>query len=83
MIEQIIREIVRNELSALSQPDQLSTEDVILSEKEALALLGISAGTAVTYRKTGRLPYMRIGRKIMYSRNDLMKFLASTKRNNR
>lgn len=79
-IEQLIREIVREELSLLTMPAQLAAnEDVLLNEKEALALLRISPGTAVTYRKTGRLPFMRIGRKIMYSRNEVMAFLANTK----
>jgi predicted DNA-binding transcriptional regulator AlpA len=84
MLESFIKDLVRQEVALLlnSEQKKQSEQDVILNEKQALALLGISPGTAVTYRKTGRLPYMRIGRKIMYSKKELLEFLASTKRKN-
>lgn len=47
----------------------------LCSDAEAAEMLGLSRRTIFTMRRTGRLPYLRIGKTIRIWRRDLLKFL--------
>jgi excisionase family DNA binding protein len=47
-----------------------------ISNKEAMALYGLSRPTLQRYRASGRLAFTRIGTKIWYRRTDLEELLA-------
>ena len=51
----------------------------LLKPADAAAFLGVAAGTLSVWRCVHRydLPYLKIGRKVMYSESDLLAFLAS------
>jgi excisionase family DNA binding protein len=48
-------------------------QDDLISRKEACLLLGISLPTLSKYVETGKLPYSRIGKKILFDKNALLK----------
>lgn len=54
--------------------------DKLLCTKEAAALLGLAPSTLNSWRSTGhvRLPHVRLGRSVRYSRRGLLKFLEET-----
>ena len=47
----------------------------ILSEKEAQKLLGIKTTWIFDMRKTGRLPYSKLGSKVFYKKEDLFNLM--------
>lgn len=62
-----------NHLSSQSQNSlkQLLDNDFMISE-EVMKLLKISKRTLYTYRKTKKIPFQRLGRKIYYSRAKIL-----------
>ena len=57
-------------LNALIRPD------------EAASILGISPGTMMVWRSTGRwnLPFVKVGSRVMYNPNDIQAFIESRTR---
>lgn len=53
--------------------------DVLLTEKEASAYLGVRPGTLAVWRCVRRypLPFIKVGRLVRYSRRDLDRFVES------
>lgn len=54
----------------------------ILPSKEAADYLHITEGTLAVWRSTGRykIPFIKVGRKVMYRKSDLDDFLCSRTR---
>ena len=54
----------------------------LISASDAAQHLGVSVGTLAVWRSTGRypLPYVKIGRKVMYKRKDLEAFIEARTR---
>lgn len=48
-----------------------------VGEHEAATLLSVSVDTVRRARKRGELPHFRLGRRVLYSRAELDKFMAS------
>jgi excisionase family DNA binding protein len=63
------------------QPSIITSIDnqPLLSTDAAAKLLGVSPGTLVVWRSTGRypLPYVKIGRRVMYQRAAIDDFIHS------
>jgi excisionase family DNA binding protein len=53
----------------------------LLSNDEAADFLGISPGTLVVWRSTKRytVPFLKVGRKVLYDVDDLVAWLESCK----
>lgn len=53
--------------------------DDLLTTPEAAKLIRAEPGTLEVWRTTKRykLPYVKVGRKVLYRRSDLLKFLES------
>lgn len=70
----LIGEAVRSAL-AEAIPQQQSTlpepEEKLINEHELRAMLGLSHPTIIRLRKQGLLPYLRLGKRIMYSPSDV------------
>jgi excisionase family DNA binding protein len=51
----------------------------LLSTDAAAKLLGVSPGTLVVWRSTGRypLPFVKVGRRVMYRLEDIHAFIQS------
>jgi excisionase family DNA binding protein len=60
---------------ALSTP-QPAVLPLLVSEKEAGRLLGVTARTVYQLRRDGELSAIRIGSRVLYSRDDLTAFIA-------
>lgn len=50
---------------------------MLVSEREAGRLLGVTARTVYELRRTGEIPAVRIGSRVLYSRDDLAAFIAN------
>ena len=59
----------------------MSKAKAVLTEAEFCAAVDISRTTARQLRRTGKLPYCRIGRKILYRPEHVEIFLQSAERN--
>lgn len=55
----------------------LQDAPLLLNEKEAAHLLNCCEKTVYTIRKQGKIPFMRLGNAIRYSRADLIKFIET------
>jgi excisionase family DNA binding protein len=55
----------------------------LISRKAAAAFLGISERLLWTISHEGRIPVVRIGRKLLYDRADLVDFIELAKRGRR
>jgi excisionase family DNA binding protein len=58
-----------------SQPNPTITETKLLSVAEMCALAKISRGTLYTARKEGRIPFKRIGKRILFSPSEVLEAL--------
>lgn len=70
----LIGEAVRTALAEAipqQQPAPSESEEKLLNEHELRALLGLSHPTVIRLRKQGLLPYLRLGKRIMYSPADV------------
>ena len=55
----------------------VSTEPALLDETEAAKFLGgVSAKHLFNLRRRGDLPFLRIGTRVMYSRQSLLRWIA-------
>lgn len=52
-------------------------KNVTLNGNAAAGLLGIHPNTLYKLRKEGRIPYLQINRRVLYSASDLMKYIKS------
>lgn len=55
------------------------TLPVLLSEQEAAEIVRASQKTLRKARQTGRLPFVKIGRTILYTESDLKTFIESAR----
>ncbi len=70
---EVIREVVREEIRDLV--DQANRGLKLLDEEQAADLLGISVRSLQDLRYSGRIPYLKFGRRPMYRISDLEKWL--------
>ena len=67
-------------LSALGYDvtSELPDQQLAYSEQDVAGLLGISPRTLFTLRKEGKVRAVRIGKRVIYSREELQRFLANS-----
>jgi len=70
MIHAGVEQALTSQFDKLTPPQK--EQDEYLSRKEALQLLKISSTSLWSRMKEGALPYMRIGRKVLFSKNKLL-----------
>lgn len=74
----MIKEAFRDELKAiLTQRENESDYDLLLSRKEVAELLKVSLVTVSKYQREGRFPYTRLGRHIYFKKGEIMKALET------
>lgn len=49
-----------------------NNSDAIMTSKEVIAMCGICSMTLYNYRKEGKLPFKKNGKKIYYSKKDVL-----------
>jgi excisionase family DNA binding protein len=75
-LQPVIREIVKTILDELGAPAAGGTARLAYPEKEAAALLGIPYYVLRDARKRGRIKGQKAGRKWLYGREELQRFLS-------
>lgn len=59
------------------QKTNMELQDEWLSTEETIKFLKVSKKTLLRYRKTGKIPYSKDGRKVRYKKSDLIKYLKN------
>ncbi len=83
-----LKDELKNEVSqavrdALSCATPQSDQPDLLSRQEAANLIGCSLASLTTYQKKGSIPYYRIGRKVLFKKNELLSLAKVTKKGGR
>ncbi|MCX6154922.1 MAG: helix-turn-helix domain-containing protein [Candidatus Kapabacteria bacterium] len=69
---------VMNELIPKSQSKVINPPEAdLINAKEAQKILNCSFGTLVNYRKSGKLQARRFGRKLFFSKSEILKSLEN------
>lgn len=66
----LVRESVRAELNLVPTVEQ--TSEKLLKPKDVCQLLKISNGTLFAWKKEGRIPFRRMGRRIFFVEKDVI-----------
>lgn len=74
-LEQIIRSALKDLISELltEQSNNRYDADELIDQTKACMMLGVSMVTLWEWRRQGRLTFKKIGRRIYYSKNELLK----------
>jgi excisionase family DNA binding protein len=69
-----IKEALKQELkvSKLVSEKEVSADDDYLTRQEACKFIRCSLATLYNYQKAGRLPCLKIGRKVLFKKSDLI-----------
>ena len=82
------REFVRDALEAYSEKvleassidDEAAFEKKWLTNEEAMEYLGLSRSTLHRWRKSGKIPYSKVGRNVYYRLEDIREMLEENLR---
>jgi len=75
-----IKTVLNKLQNAIPQISKPADEEEILSVKEVSQFLRLSVPTIYTYVNRGELPAMKRGRRLYFSKNDLIAYLKSGKK---
>ena len=67
----LIKESIRDVQSEQKEKPQAETE-TLLKPKDVCKLLHISNGTLFTWKKQGKIPFRRLGRRIFFVQSDVL-----------
>ncbi len=67
---------IRKVLGELAQPNKSRIESQLISDEELEKLMGVSKATLYLWRRDGKLPYQRIGKKIFYKMSEVEKAMC-------
>jgi hypothetical protein len=73
-IKQLISDLKSNKNESLEKPQVLGE---FIAEKDARKLLGRKTTWFYEQRRSGRLPYSKVGSKVYYKRDDLFNLLTN------
>ena len=68
-----IENIINVKLSTLNIPENTTQDEKLLTRKRVLEILQIAPSTLYSLTKSGKLPYIRHGRKMFFKQSDLIK----------
>lgn len=74
MLEKTIRKV----LGEQSQPNKSRVEAQLMSDEDLEKLMGVSKTTLYLWRRDGKLPYQRMGKRIFYKVTDVEKAMGLT-----
>jgi len=74
-LQDLIREVLQQELSVVNQH---KIEKELMSFKETIQFLGISRSTLNIWKSQGKLPFKKLGRRIFFSREEVLSALKET-----
>jgi excisionase family DNA binding protein len=69
-----IKEAIKEELkvSKLVSDEEVKVNDDYLTRQEACQFIRCSLATLYNYQKSGKLSYLKIGRKVLFKKSDLL-----------
>jgi excisionase family DNA binding protein len=67
--------IVQTIMEVLGKDMPFSEEPELLTSEQVQSILGVSKVTLYQWRKSGKIPYHRISRKVYYKKKELMEAL--------
>lgn len=70
-IEQIVTRTLRTFENKTEEVKDQNPDD-ILTQKQAANLLGVTVATLITYKKKRLIPFSQIGRRIFFSKRNLL-----------
>jgi predicted DNA-binding transcriptional regulator AlpA len=81
-LEQILTEIIRKEIKNISvtKKETLAEDDDLISFKEARRLLKISAPTLYKHMKNEIVPFRKIGRRLLFPKQTILKTIIQNKK---
>jgi excisionase family DNA binding protein len=81
-LEQILTDIIRKEIRniSFSKKEISSEDDDLISFKEARRLLKISAPTLYKHMKNGEVPFRKIGRRLLFPKQTILKTIIQNKK---
>lgn len=76
-----LKEAIRETIAEVMKPQQVDNDerDTLLSSKELCDLLNVSSVTLWRMQKEGRLQPQRVGRKVVFSKNEVMALVKEGK----
>ncbi len=77
-LQEMMEGTIRKVLSEQSLPNKSRVESQLMSDVELEKLMGVSKATLYLWRRDGKLPYQRIGKKIFYKISDVEKAMGLT-----
>lgn len=78
-LQQIVTRAVADALKQGTPSGEIDADPQIITGEELCKKLGVSAGTLITYRKRGKIPFLVIGNSIRYDYLQVIKALTQKK----
>ncbi|MDR3596536.1 helix-turn-helix domain-containing protein [Clostridium sp.] len=80
--EQILKDIIRKEFDSIlgSKKETTTEDDDLISFNEALRLLKISRPTLFKHMKNGIIPYRKVGRRLLFPKQTILKKIIQNKK---
>ncbi|TRX72582.1 helix-turn-helix domain-containing protein [Carboxylicivirga sp. M1479] len=75
-IRTLLKETIKEELNTISSPQEnKQADEKMLSREEASQFLGCSLTSLWHYQRKNLIPYHQVGRRILFSKSDLVNHL--------
>jgi len=68
----IVTEVV-DQINHSDSTNSLHSNEELMTQRECANFLGVSVGTLIIWRKDGRVPFLKLGRTILYSKKQILK----------
>ena len=68
----IVTEVI-DELKIPSINNSARANEELMTQKECAKFLGVTVGTLIIWRKKGKVPFLKLGRTILYSKTQILK----------
>ena len=80
--EEILRDIIRKEFENIlvAKKETHTEDDDLITFNEALRLLKISRPTLFKHMKNGIIPYRRVGRRLLFPKQTILKTINQNKK---
>lgn len=81
-LEQILTDIIRKEIKTISvtKNETPTEDDDLITFNEALRLLKISRLTLFKHMKSGIVPYRKVGRRLLFPKQIILKKISQNKK---
>ena len=80
---EFIKDAILNAFNSYEEVLKIKDNDKILSRNDVAAMLKISKATIRTWMKKRGFPHKRVGRRLIFSRNEIMDYLKETSKQER